>query len=280
MKKINFYVAVILVFCTMTITSCSSDDMIPEMSQEQGDVTTFDQVKFLQNSIVRVDSLGGFVERIHGVPLSSIDTTEVYIGVADLAEAAEMFQNWLSPDTEIYQSVPSAVDMEVGLKDENGQLQETVYFKSIDENPTLAEVTFVKGSVIKYVSKVIFIKESAWPNNDESPYCIGDAVSIGYCIREAGNGVSGLELGIYPERKAANCDYYYAEPSLAKVASSILRKDWNMFEMIFGNSLSKDEYYWIEETHPLGNYAIRLYDGDIDWFAFYRDKQPIRIKTF
>ena len=162
MKTIKFYATTTAIaLCAATIISCSPDEGItPDTPQERGDVTTYNQVRYLQDNIVEVDSLGNFEQRVNGAPLNPVDTTELYIGVANLSDAAEMFQGWLSPDTEVNLSAPSTVDMEAGLKDENGQQQETVYFKVVDEAPTLAEVTFAKGTVMKHVSKIIFIKDS------------------------------------------------------------------------------------------------------------------------
>lgn len=300
MKIVKFCATMMAVaLCAATITSCSPDeDITPDDTQYHGEVTVYDQVKYLQNNIVEVDSLGNFEQRVNGAPLNPVDTTELYIGVANLSDAAEMFQGWLSPDTEVNLSAPSTIDMEAGLKDENGQQQETVYFKVVDEAPTLAEVTFAKGTVMKHVSKIIFIKDSAWPENDESRWMIGDfqydnTYSEGkhnwVCIRESKMGVSGLFLyisckkGLWGVRKSHN----FSSPSTAKEASEILRKDWDMYVAFFdeagGGKLEKDEYYWIDDWSFGGIYSIRLSDGVIDWWeiVFKSPKHSfIQTKTF
>lgn len=300
MKTIKFYATTTAIaLCAATITSCSPDeDITPDDTQYHGEVTVYDQVKYLQNNIVEVDSLGNFEQRVNGAPLNPVDTTELYIGVANLSDAAEMFQGWLSPDTEVNLSAPSTIDMEAGLKDENGQQQETVYFKVVDEAPTLAEVTFAKGTVMKHVSKIIFIKDSAWPENDESPWLIGDTQSYKtfedgvrnwVCIRESKNGVSGLFL--YISNSTGYYGQYYiknfASVSTAKEVSKILRKDWDMYVAFFdevgAGELNKGDYYWINDWHFPGIYAIRLSDGDIDWFdiIFHSPyKRYIQTKTF
>lgn len=301
MKTLKSYI--VIAVGTLAMIACSpNNEDIPEIPQEEqperGDVTTFNQIKFLQNNIVEVDSLGNFVQRVNGAPLNSADTTELYIGVANLSDAAEMFQSWLSPDTEVRLSAPSTIDMEAGLKDESGQLQETVYFKVVDESPTLAEVTFAKDTMMKHVSKVIFIKDSAWSENDESPWLIGDTQSYKtfedgvrdwVCIRESKNGVSGLFLyisnstGYYGKSYIKN----FASVSTAKEVSEILRKDWDMYVALFDEvgtgELNKGDYYWINDWHFPGIYAIRLSDGDIDWFdiIFHSPyKRYIQTKTF
>ena len=294
MKTVKFYAAMMAVaLCATILTSCSPDeDITPEETLYQGRVTVYNQVRFLQNNIVEVDSLDNFVQRVNGAPLNPADTTELYIGVANLSDAAEMFQGWLSPDTEVNLSAPSTIDMEAGLKDENGQLQETVYFKVVDEAPTLAEVTFAKGTVMKHVSKIIFIKESAWPENDESKYLIGDKTSgRAVCIREAKKGVSGLLL--YISRFTTDMtNATYASMSLAKEASKILRADWDMYVSFFdaagAGKLTKNTFYYTNESTFLlfvtKQYAIDLSAEDktdwwdIDWCKKYL--HWIEIETF
>ena len=307
MKTIKSYAAVMVVaLCATILTSCSPDeDITPDDTQYHGEVTVYNQVEYLQNNIVEVDSLGNFEQRVNGAPLNPADTTELYIGVANLSDAAEMFQSWLSPDTEVNLSAPSTIDMEAGLKDENGQQQETVYFKVVDEAPTLAEVTFAKGTVMKHVSKIIFIKDSAWPENDESKWLIGDFLydytfkggrknckedkHNWVCIRESKKGVSGMFLYISCKKDywGEQSSFNFASQSTAEEASEILRKDWDMYVSFFDEAgagkLEEDEYYWINRTKFPGIYSIRFSDGDVDWWdiVFKSPKHSfIQIKTF
>jgi len=304
MKTLKSYI--VIAVGTLAMIACSpNNEDIPEIPQEEqperGDVTTFNQIKFLQNNIVEVDSLGNFVQRVNGAPLNSADTTELYIGVANLSDAAEMFQSWLSPDTEVRLSAPSTIDMEAGLKDESGQLQETVYFKVVDESPTLAEVTFAKGTVMKHVSKIIFIKDSAWPENDESPYMVGDFDTRDtwnegkhwwLCIREAKKGVSGMMM--YISYHAWGPDILdgssvWASPGLAKEASEILRGNWDSYVAFFkeADRTLDSSFYWINDytysVFVFNQYAIKLSSGEIDWFdCLYRSprKHFIQLRTF
>lgn len=302
MKSTKFYVALMAVaLCTAsaTFTSCTPDeDVTPDESQEQGEITTFDQVRFFQDYLVETDSLGNIVQRVNGAPLDPVNTTELYIGVENIEEAAEIFKNWMSPDTEVNLSAPSTIDMEADLKDLDGQVQETVYFKAVDETPTLAEVTFAKGSVIKHVSKVIFIKESAWPDNDFSPFYEGDTedsetyeegIQTWVCIRQAKSGQSGMLMYISEGEYICGTNYIkqFASPSLAKEASKVLRKNWNSYVTYFKNAnrTLDNSYYWINDHSDWWGaiYAIRLSDGDIDWFDIILKspyKRFIQIKTF
>lgn len=289
----RFFTAFIAVIMFSFSTSCTKEE---DKGPEQGDVTSFNQVKFFQNNIVQIDSLGNIVQRVNGTQLDPVNDTELYIGVENIEEAIEIFKSWFSPDTEIKAAVPSTADMKVELKDLNGKTQETVYFKAVDKTPTLAEVSFEKGSVIKYVSKLIFIKESAWPNNAQSPYYVGDFETHDtyedgkqkwVCIKKAEPGQNGLMMYISSRSVSYGTKYIteFASPSLAKQASSILRKNWNSYVTYFqkaGRTLD-GSYYWINDTHFPGIYAIRLSDGDIDWFDIvFRDpyKHYIQIRTF
>ncbi len=284
----KFYIAMIaVVLFAASVTSCSPNEDFAE-EQEQGEEVVFDQVKYFQDYFVNLDSLGNFILRVNGAKLNPADSTELYIGVADLNAAAEMFKEMQSPDTEVRLSAPSTIDMEADLRDRTGQCQETVYFKVVDESPTLAEITFAKGNVIKYVSKVIFIKESAWPDNDESPYLIGDRVYshiYGMCIREKKNGVAGLLLYVGDKVKAGNDKVdLAANATNAKEASKVLRQDWDTLADMWGyDELKRGEFYWISDFSawpPLSRCAIRLSDGKIEGFAFYREKHYIKVFTF
>lgn len=303
MKGIKFYAMMMsIALCMTSVTSCSSDDDdIMENIQESGNVTSFDQVEFLQNNLVEIDSLGNVVQRVNGAPLNTADPTELFICAKDVNEAAEMFKGWLSPDTEVKLSAPSTVNMEVILKDINGTAKTKVYFRTIENGQNLAEVTFGTEGVFKYVSKVVFIKESAWPDNAElSPFSIGDTeVHPTYeegdqkwvCIREAKKGQSGLLMYISERHGACGQAYikHFASVSLAKEASNILRKDWDSYVAFFsgaGRTLDKS-FYWINDWKYYGFgggiYAIRLSDGKIDWFEIVwknPDKHFIQIRTF
>ncbi|MBR3895753.1 MAG: hypothetical protein IKJ42_01835 [Bacteroidaceae bacterium] len=307
MKSTKFYVVLLATaLCTGLVTSCTGDDDVTpenpqETPQEQGSVNVFNQVKYLQNLHVEIDTLGNIKQRVNGAPLNSIDSTELYIGVADLAEASEKFKSLLSPDTEVKLLVPSTTDLEVKLKDENGRLLETAYFKAVDNTPVLAEVTFQEGDIIKYVSKVIFIKESAWPDNDFSPYMVGDFETYDtfeegkhswVCIREAKTGTSGMMM--YISKNTYCYDLFtgtdvWASTELAKEASKILRGNWDSYVSFFkraGRTLDSS-FYWTNEysygVFYCNQYAIKLSSGDIDWFdILYHTpyKCYIQLRTF
>ncbi len=282
-----------------SLTSCSSDNNNDNNTHpERGDVTSFDQVKYLQNSIVEIDSTGKMVQRVSGKPLDAADTTVLSIHAADVNAAAEIFKDWLSPDTKVSTISPSTVDLQADLKDENGKDKETVYFKAVTGGDNVAEVTFKNGGVLKHFSKIKFV--SSWPENGKSPYKVGETVvnntyNEGYaswvCVREAQNGVAGLLVFLSEKTcradktKSAN----FATPPLARAASDVMKKDWDNFVTRFksaGRELTI-EYFWINDSKYFvfgaGIYAIRLIDTDIDWFdIIWKDPQKryIQIRTF
>ncbi len=305
MKRLKFLLLP-LAMGLVALTSCSSDDYGNKQSEaESGDVTSFDQVKFLQNNIVEIDSLGNMVQRVNGIPLNNADTTVLSIKVADVAAAKKMFESWLSPDTKTELISPSTVDVKAALKDEDGNIKETVYFKTVTDGNDIAEMTFAGSGVFKHFSKVKFV--TAWPGlftEGRSPYTVGQTELFEahgkktpqkwVCIKEAKDGVAGMMMYISDYKTAMGTNYIsdLATPSLAKAASDVLRTDWDKYVEYFKNAdrtLESGEYYWINDwayrVVLAGIYGIRLSDGDIDWFnswwVTHLPRKPlVQVRTF
>lgn len=277
-----------------SLASCSSDNYHNEQEgPESADVTSFDQVKYLQSNIVEIDSVGKMVQRVNGIPESNADTTVLAIKVADINAASDMFKSWLSPDTKTELISPSTTDMKAALKDEKGNVKETVYFKSVNSGNEVAEMTFAGSGVFKHFSKVKFVTAWALPFAEgRSPYTIGqtetfqtysDGMQKWLCVREAKDGVSGLLVYISNAKVLMGTKYIhnFPTPSLAKTTSDVLRSDWNKYVKYFdglGRTLESGEYYWINDWAfygvVAGVYGIRLSDGDIDWFNFMWVTKP------
>lgn len=307
MKKLKFYALLMpLTLGLASLAACSSDDYNNNGEiQESGDVTLFDQVQYLQNNIIEIDSLGNIVQRISGVKMNDADSTELTVGVKDINAAKEMFESWLSPDTKTKAISPSTVDMEADLADANGKVKETVYFKAATGNSNeIAEMTFKNGGVLKHFSKVRFIGPNLHSLNSYSPYTVGDfeqhdtydeGMQNWVCIRDAKDGVSGLLMYIssrIASRGMSDVDYF-ATPSLARAASELMRNNnnWDTYVELFKESghdyLNAGEYYWIGDWKNYffskSIYAIRLSDGDIDWFEIVwknPKKRYIQIRAF
>ena len=305
MKRLKFLL-IPLTMGLVSLASCGSDNNDNEqVGPESGDVTSFDQVKFLQNNIVEIDSLGNMVQRVSGIPLNDADTTVLSIKVADVDAAKKMFESWLSPDTKTELISPSTVDVKAALKDEDGNVKETVYFKTVTDGNDIAEMTFAGSGVFKHFSKVKFV--TAWSGlftEGRSPYTVGQTELFDayeektpqkwVCIKEAKDGVAGMMMYISNYKTAMGTNYLagLASPSLAKAASDVLRTDWDKYVEYFknaGRTLESGEYYWIDDwtfrVVVAGFYGIRLSDGDIDWFhcmwVTHKDRKPIvQVRTF
>ncbi len=304
MKSFKFYALLMpLTIGLASLASCSNDDGENGNNngyKESGDVTSYDQVKYLQDNIVEIDSMGNMVQRVNGVPLDTADTTVLSIKVADVNAAKEMFKSWLSPDTETELISPSTVDMKAGLKNRDGVVKDTVYFKSVSGGNDVAEMTFKGNGVFKHFSKVKFT--TVWPFTEgRSPYKVGqseqyetyeEGMKNWVCVREAKDGVAGLLVYLSDKvgRWGLSTIGNFASPGLARTASEEIRKDWDASVGYFkaaGQNLESGEYYWIDDYKFYlvagGIYAIRLSDGDVDWFdILYKDtkKHFIQVRTF
>lgn len=180
-------------------------------------------------------------------------------------------------------------------------MKETVYFKAVTDGNNIAEMTFASDAVFKHFSKVKFT--TVWPFTEgRTPYHIGECenyptyeegVKKWVCVREAKDGVSGMLMyisGFTGKRYGVSKLSNFASPSLARAASEEIRKDWDTFVGYFkaaDQNLESGEYFWINDYKFYlvagGPYAIRLSDGDVDWFDFiYKDprKRYIQIRTF
>jgi len=88
-----------------TFSACSDNDddynVINGPRQVQKATTiAYDDLDFFQRAIINMDSLGNFRGREWGVPRNINDTTQLFIGVESLAQAEEIFRQWVAPDME------------------------------------------------------------------------------------------------------------------------------------------------------------------------------------
>ncbi|MGM9706588.1 MAG: hypothetical protein ACI3YM_03110 [Prevotella sp.] len=289
MKKV-LLAALYLMGATCMFVSCSDDDDNngEEQVVESFSVEYFNELEMLQNHLVEIDSTGARMQNVCGAALDESDTSLLFVGVENIEEAKEMFKGWFPENADL---ITTGDKMTVNLKDEERKSQGTVYFtakesgSTVNGLPLFAEVTFAQGTDIKYVSKVYFVSKSSWPENDENQYHVGDYVEtfvangikryFGICVKEKSAGQSGMIVGFStnPEYHFQSCGAF-ASPSAAKEVSKILRADWNKYKKLFkeecGFELSDSEYFWINKSYfylfTSGIYAIRLKDGDVDWF--------------
>ena len=284
MRKNNFYlmVAASAMLAAMTLTGCSVDDnpvveTQPTVEPIEGiDIEAYDGLAELQEALVATDSLGNFVSRNVGKPLDEADTTVVSIGVKTVEDAREMFETWLSEDTEVQEWAPNTLT--ATLTDEDGQKQGEVYFTPSGIPSELASVTFSDDLDIRHVSEVKFIPEQLWPNNAaaKSPYKLLEVVKkselvprywlsiyFGHdkeysnkletktipkiCIREATPSVKGILVWAGEECFAHYFDdkdyiHQWATLSQAKEVANILNK-------------KKDDSQWM--TYSGGEHTLK-----------------------
>ena len=282
------------VCCTIaaTFSACSDNDdddnynVVNRARQGQGQkaaTVAYDDLDFFQRAIIDMDSVGTFRGREWGVPRNVNDTTHLFIGVETLAEAEEIFREWVAPDMEL---TASGKNLSSSLTDQEGELQGTLYFTPSSEGGTVAEVTVSPETKLKHFSRITFLHNSVWGfNSAKSRWHVGDIVrdvrfkdispvgvrdldsrdqALNYvCIREGGNGVMPMFCAI--TNKSYKWPGYdetyglgYSElvhskycPSLSTAESihKILSKDWDFFVALFdeaGEGKLGKRPYWID----------------------------------
>ena len=277
MKKLAFYLLMIPLF-GIGMASCSEDNNgtdTPETPQEDS-VYVEDELAILQNYLVKVDEEGNFVERIWGEVLDEAAPDEVTVGVDSLAQAIAIFRGFFADTTEISEdgmlATFSVQEGSAELKVANG------------ENGLVAYATFdVPG--LKYVSRINFILNSAWPENatakgfhkfgvfyeykgfTKDTYYVTDGDNPGgvskfekyLCIREYNNGTPALLFAIYTTPMVVNwyqdrddCMGNMPSEDKAKEISKILRGKWDEFEKRMNEgygctALKKGWEYWYND---------------------------------
>ena len=82
----------------------------------------------------------------------------------NIEEAARIFAKWLSPDVKLPDITPSVRELTAQLTDKQGKAQGTIYFRAGTE-PIVAEVTASAGTQLKFIDRITFLLNSAWPQN-------------------------------------------------------------------------------------------------------------------
>lgn len=300
MKHLIKYTTVILLMTLVATSfeSCKKDQEPPKTME----FNTFDALKFFQNSIIRVDSLGNFMYRAYGKPLNANDTAHLFIGVDSLAQAERFFRQWLAPDVEIKDDNGN---LTCPLTDENGNAQGTVYFRPTSSNGHIAEVSASDDTRLLYFRKITFMHNDNWPlAGPESKWHKFDIVrnldisikghltwSDEYlnwvCVRESGNGIPPVFCTVTKD-EYYNLDTYgdgledhdHSEirnskfcPALSTAydIGNMLQPDWDLFTAVFQeatgtNNLNKA--LWVDETHVSWFerfYSLLYYHSNYTW---------------
>lgn len=299
MKHLIKYTSVILLMtlATTLFQSCNKQDPEPPATDVN---TNFDDLSYFQNCIIRVDSLGNFKYRAYGELLDANDSTHLFIGVDELAQAEQFFREWIAPDVEITEDHGN---LNCPLTDKDGNAQGTVYFRPTSGNGLIAEVSASDDTRLLYFRRITFMHNDNWPYTaPESKWHKFDIVHDldipieqylwdedhhlnWVCVRESGNGVPPIFCAVttqaYPNtNEAGSASYAYQQivgswfvPRMggAKNLGNILQADWELFKEVFHEANGVDNLHrgmWIDDHHD-DEYVI--YTLHYDEVFYYKD---------
>lgn len=296
-KFIPWLLCLLMLGATPVLTACSDDDNDNKNENpSQEETAKYDDLSYFQNAICRIDSLGHLARYNIGEALYESEPQHLYIGVDDIEEAARWFSHWIAPDVTLADITPTVTDLTAQLTDTLGRSQGTLYFKA-GTGSTVAEVTYSPETQLKYIDRITFLLNSAWPFNSSGVqwhrgdikafYVTGDARKgledddnpLNFVlIREGGNGVKPMWCAItnndYKMAKeiAWDTDFekiatssYCPALSTANTISDILCSDWGYFMSKFNEAgdgkLEYGESYWINYNAGLGKgWYMYVYD--------------------
>jgi hypothetical protein len=279
---------VLMVATVSLLTSCHKDDdkndnSNPEESDGKSD--SYDDLDVFQKAICRLDSAGHLVRYHIGEVLYESDPQHLYIGVDNIEEASAYFRSWIAPDVELADITPTTNDLVAALTDTLGKPQGTIYFKA-GTGTAVAEVTASGDTQLKYVDKITFLQNSAWPHNSAAKAwhlgdirafrltgdCGGEVNSIDktlnfVLVREKGNGVKPMWCAITNDsygksdvsfteasrHKTIMKSDYCPDKAMAETIAKMLQTQWSFFTQKFDEAgsgkLSETTSYWINSTH-------------------------------
>ncbi len=294
-KKSILWLLGLMLSATPVLTACSSsdddtDNNNTENSANGSETMKYDDLAVFQNAICRIDSLGHLERYNIGEAIYESEPQHLFIGVDDIEEAAHWFRNWIAPDVELGNS---NTDLTAQLTDTLGRSQGTIYFRQ-GSGQAVAEVTYSPETQLKYIDRITFMLNSAWPFNSSGKqwhkgdiktfYITGDAGEglddddspLNFVlIREGGNGVKPMWCaitnntyrnahfsGLTDFEKIQSSSYCPAYSTACSI-SDILQSDWSFFASKFKEAgEGKLEYgssYWIDHRED-GQPQMMVYD--------------------
>lgn len=265
------------------IQSCKKKDPAQPEQPSTIEINDFDDLRYFQDCIIRVDSLGNFQYRALGAPLDAADTAHLFIGVESLDEAEQFFRYWIAPDVTISEDNGNLI---CPLTDKDGNAQGTVYFRPASGSGSIAEVTASDNTRLLYFRQITFIHNDDWPvvapesrwhkfdivHNLNLPASIKDHLhdedkSLNWvCVRESGNGILPIfctvtnmeyillsEDGIEdPNHMDIRNSWFCPAVNGAQSIGKMLQPDWDLFRAVFQEANGGDhlgEALWMNETH-------------------------------
>ena len=311
-KKSILWLLGLMLCATPMFTACSDDDDDNKNENPSQETGKYDDLAVFQNAICRIDSLGNLAYYHVGEALYESEPQHLYIGVDDIEEAAKWFRNWIAPDVTLGNISPTTTDLTAQLTDTLGRAQGTIYFRK-GSGQTVAEVTYSPETQLKYIDRITFLLNSAWPfNSGGNQWHKGDIKRFSITgkagsslddddnplnfvlIREGRNGVKPMWCAI------TNNDYrnlnfdgltdferiqsssYCPSYATACTISDILCSDWSFFMSKFKEAgegeLNWGESYWIdyyESSQP----QMMVYDRkSISGNSWTGSDQPFLLK--
>lgn len=152
----------------MTLIACSDDDDSGNGTNGGGEVATKvyqDGVEGVMNYFYETDS-SGKKTLVMGTALNKNFPDVLSMRVSDEKDAYGHFEAMLNSVDSTCITVHVDRSITVNLTDTLGNVKGTAEFVLVNEGGVVASVTFSDG-LIEGVSKVDFILESAWPQNDD-----------------------------------------------------------------------------------------------------------------
>lgn len=263
MKKSYYYLILILV-SVLGFGACSDDDNdIPDNIPDNIPVIEYDEVAYLQNSLVRVDADHQFLYRVCGEPLDKADTTKLYVGVADMDAAQQLFKGLFPPGTKFDEQADGTIN--VTLKGNAGTASLNV---AQGEEGELAVATFHTTPALQFVSSLHFISNDVWEENGKPTFAEGQVITFNekkyVCIRAKGNGLPSLFLHITDKESPNDPIISNVTEAEANIIHDLLyaNDNFSTFQLFFqdaGIDLEEDESYWISGHDP----------GTYRWEDFY-----------
>ena len=277
-KKSILWLLGLMLCATPMFTACSDDDDDNKKENpSQKESAKYDDLSVFQNAICRIDSLGHLERYNVGEALYEAEPQHLYIGVDDIEEAANWFRNWIAPDETLGNST---TNLTAQLTDTLGRAQGTIYFKA-GTGQTVAEVTYSPETQLKYIDRITFLLNSAWPfNSSGNQWHKGDIKKFHITgkagnslddddqtlnfvlIREGRNGVKPMWCAItnntyrnvnfngWTDFERIQSSSYCPSYATACTISDILCSDWSFFMSKFKEAgegeLNWGSSYWID----------------------------------
>jgi len=155
-KIFNLLVMMLMATAVTTFTACSD--------KGDDDQKQYDDLDYFQKAICNIDDAGRLVSYKVGTVLYENEPQHLYVGVENIEEAAKIFATWMSPEVKLADINANVREASVQFSDKQGQSQGTIYFRA-GTDPIVAEVTPGTGMQLKYIDRITFLLNSAWPHN-------------------------------------------------------------------------------------------------------------------